>query len=245
MDISPSRGAAEGAAAAKRAAAAVALDMVRDGMVLGLGTGSTAAIFVELLAARMRADGLSVVAVPTSIATAAQAGGLGIPLTTLEAVAGLDLTVDGADELDGDLNLIKGGGGALLCEKIVAAASDRMVVIADASKRVATLGRFPLPVEIVRFGAEATERRIAELLAVSAVGATRLQRRRGEGGLFVTDEGHEITDLHLERIADPPALEAALARVPGVVETGLFVAMADRAVIGAPDGSVAILERPG
>ncbi|MEM6488917.1 MAG: ribose-5-phosphate isomerase RpiA [Pseudomonadota bacterium] len=225
---------------AKRAAAAAALTMVEDGMVLGLGTGSTAAIFVDLLGARMRDEGLSVVGVPTSLATAAQAGALGVPLADLGAVGGLDMTVDGADEVDPALCLIKGAGGALLCEKIVAAASERMVVIADPSKEVATLGAFALPVEIVRFGAEATERRIAEVLERADVDARTMLRRRGDGGVYITDEGHEIVDLHLGRIGDPAALEAALARVPGVVESGLFVGMADTVVIGRPDGSTDI-----
>ncbi|MEO1468427.1 MAG: ribose-5-phosphate isomerase RpiA [Pseudomonadota bacterium] len=226
---------------AKRAAAAAALELVRDGMVLGLGTGSTAAVFVDLLAERMERDGIGVVGVPTSIATAAQAGALGLPLTTLDAVGALDMTVDGADEVDGDMNLIKGGGGALLCEKIVAAASDRMVVIADGSKRVETLGRFPLPVEIVRFGAGATERRIAQALVDADVGARTMTRRRVQDGVFVTDEGHEIVDLALERIGDPPALAARLATLPGVVETGLFIGIAKTVLIGHADGSVEAL----
>ncbi|MEO1776937.1 MAG: ribose-5-phosphate isomerase RpiA [Pseudomonadota bacterium] len=237
--------AAGGAHAAKRAAAAVAVDLVSDGMIVGLGTGSTAAVFVDLLAERMMRDGLSVVCVATSIGTAAQAGGLGLPLTTLSAVASLDLTIDGADEVDGQLNLIKGGGGALLCEKIVAAASDRMVVIADASKQVANLGHFPLPVEIVRFGVDSTEKRIAEVLARHDVEGTEIVRRRTDAGTFVTDEGHEIVDLHLGRIGDPAALEAALARVPGVVDSGLFIGVADRVIFGASDGGVAILDADG
>jgi len=227
----------------KVAAARAALAEVEDGMTLGLGTGSTAAEFVRLLGERVKA-GLRVVGVPTSVATGAQAASLNIPLTTLEAVGALDLTVDGADEIDGadefdpDFTLIKGGGGALLHEKIVAAASDQMIVIADASKKVETLGAFPLPVEIVRFGAEATERRVAECLAGMDVDGREIVPRRGEGGLFVTDEGHQILDLHLRRIGDPEGLDLALNAVPGVVETGIFVGLASAAYIGNPDGSV-------
>ncbi|MEM6972239.1 MAG: ribose-5-phosphate isomerase RpiA [Pseudomonadota bacterium] len=224
--------------AGKRAAAAAAVALVEDGMTLGLGTGSTAAIFVDLLAERIAADGIGVLGVPTSVVTAGQAGSLGIPLTTLDAVDRLDLTVDGADEVDGSLTLIKGGGGALLCEKIVAAASDRMVVIADPSKKVDTLGNFALPVEIVRFGAAATERRVAACLERQDVGARRMSRRRNQGGVFVTDEGHEIVDLSLERIGDAEALHAALLDLPGVVETGLFIGIADTVLIGRDDGQV-------
>ncbi|MEM9782338.1 MAG: ribose-5-phosphate isomerase RpiA [Pseudomonadota bacterium] len=229
--------------AGKRAAAAAALDLVEDGMVLGLGTGSTAAIFVELLAKRMQAEGLGIVGVPTSVSTAGQAGSLGIPLTTLDAVEMLDMTVDGADEVDGNLDLIKGAGGALLCEKIVAAASTRMVVIADASKRVETLGRFPLPIEITRFGSAATERRLSDCLDAQDVGARRLERRRVQGGVFITDEGNEIVDLHLERIGDARALNTALSALPGVVETGLFIGMATTALIANASGGVDRLDR--
>jgi ribose 5-phosphate isomerase A len=221
----------------KVAAARAALAEVEDGMMLGLGTGSTAAAFVELLAERVRA-GLRVVGVPTSVATAAQAGSLGVPLTTLEAVSALDLTVDGTDEIDPRMRLVKGGGGALLREKIVAAASARMLVIADASKKVATLGAFPLPVEIVRFGADATERRVAECLEAMDVDSRGIVPRRGDSGLFVTDEGHQILDLHLGRIGDPEGLDRALNAVPGVVETGIFVGLASAACIAHPDGTV-------
>ncbi|MEL6766463.1 MAG: ribose-5-phosphate isomerase RpiA [Pseudomonadota bacterium] len=227
----------DGRAAGKRAAAAEALALVEDGMMLGLGTGSTAAIFVDLLAERMKAENLRLLCVPTSLATAAQAGALDIPLTTLDDVAALDLTVDGADEADAALTLIKGGGGALLREKIVADASRRMVVIADDTKKVETLGAFPLPVEIVRFGAPATIARIEGVLADADVGATRLTHRQGPNGRYITDEGHEIVDLHLGRIGDAPALSAALLAVPGVVETGLFIGMAERLILGRADGA--------
>ena len=218
----------------KRRAARGALAYVEDGMRLGLGTGSTAVHFVDAVGERV-ADGLDVVCVPTSEATAAQARGLGIPLTTLDETPELDLTVDGADELDGALNLIKGGGGALLREKIVASASARMVVIADASKHVETLGRFALPVEVVPFGAEVTHRRVREVAA--AFGCRGDVTRRGaDHEPFMTDGGHFIYDCAFGRIGDAAALADELNRIPGVVENGLFISMASVAVIGTDDG---------
>jgi ribose 5-phosphate isomerase A len=223
----------------KREAAAGALEFVRPGMRLGLGTGSTAKHFVALLGERVRA-GLDVIAVPTSEATRAQAEDLGIPLTTLDETPELDLTVDGADEIGPGLALIKGGGGALLREKIVAAASARMVVIADHAKVVETLGAFPLPIEVVPFGLAAT--RAAVEKAVGA-GAGAVTLRRGRNGLaFVTDGGHFILDAALGRIADPASLAARLAAIPGVVEHGLFIGLAHAAVIAGPQGR-RILER--
>src|ERR1700737_1723309 len=179
----------------KRQAAARALEHVRDGMRLGLGTGSTAKHFVELLGERVRA-GLGVIGVPTSEATRTDAVRCGIPLTTLEHIARLDLTVDGADEIDPTLNVIKGGGGALLREKIVAAASDRMIVIADDTKWVDVLGRFPLPVEVVPFGLAATRRAIAEAFAKCGVSGQMVVRNGKDGHVFVTDGGHWIVDAH-------------------------------------------------
>jgi ribose 5-phosphate isomerase A len=219
----------------KRAAAARALDFVRPGMRLGLGTGSTARHFVDLLGERVR-GGLDIVGVPTSEATRADAERARIPLATLDDVPELDLTVDGADEIAPDLVLIKGGGGALLREKIVASASRRMLVIADASKCVAVLGRFPLPIEIAPFGAGATLRAVqAAIGGVQAPG--RLELRRGrDGHPFVTDGGHFIVDAALGRIDDPAALARALAAVPGVMEHGLFVGLAALAIVGGPDG---------
>jgi ribose 5-phosphate isomerase A len=223
--------------AQKRAAAARALDFVRPGMRLGLGTGSTAAHFVDVLAERVR-GGLVVVGVPTSEATEAQALRLGVPLTTLEETPQLDLTVDGADEIAPDLSLIKGGGGALLREKIVAAASDRMIVIADETKWVPRLGRFPLPVEVVPFGLAATRRALD-----AAVAPVRSTLRQGKDGhAFVTDGGHFILDAPLGRIEDPGALAARLNQIPGVVEHGLFVGLAHLAILAGPDG-VRIVER--
>jgi ribose 5-phosphate isomerase A len=226
----------------KRAAAARAIDFVRSGMRLGLGTGSTAQHFVDLLGERIR-GGLSVVAVPTSEATRAQAARLGITLATLDDVPELDLTVDGADEIGPDLTLIKGGGGALLREKIVAAASARMIVIADESKLVDVLGRFPLPIEITPFGAAAT-RRAVEAAAARAGSAGPAQLRRGaDGHAFVTDGGHWLLDAQLGRIVDPPALAKSLEAVPGVMEHGLFIGLAQAAILAGPKG-VRLIERP-
>src|SRR6266568_793048 len=209
----------------KRAAAARAIDFVRSGMRLGLGTGSTAQHFVELLAERVRA-GLDVIAVPTSEATRAQATKLGIPLTTLDDTPELDLTVDGADEINPDLILIKGGGGALLREKIVA----------DASKWVSLLGAFPLPIEIAPFGAAATLRAVEAAAAdAGSAGPARLRRDR-DGHVFVTDGGHWLLDAQLQRIADPAGLARSLAAVPGVMEHGLFIGLARTAILAGPDG---------
>ena len=214
----------------KRAAAARAVVLVEDGMRLGLGTGSTAKHFVALLGERVRA-GLHIVAVPTSETTRDQAEAAGIPLTTLDETPALDLTVDGADEIDGELRLIKGGGGALLREKIVAAASARMVVIADASKQVERLGRFPLPVEVVPFGLEATRRAVtAACEAAGAPGPARL-RTAANGRPFLTDGGHLILDLHLGRIEATDSLSTRLAGIPGIVEHGLFIGLASGAII--------------
>jgi ribose 5-phosphate isomerase A len=228
-------------AAQKRAAAARAVEFVRPGMRLGLGTGSTARPFVELLAERVRA-GLDVIAVPTSEATRRDAERLGVPLTTLDETPQLDLTVDGADEIGPDLSLIKGGGGALLREKIVASASARMIVIADAAKWVPVLGRFPLPIEVVPFGFAATQRTIeAAAAAAGCTGPLRLRRTK-DGHAFVTDGGHWILDAAFERIPDPKSLADRLDGITGVMEHGLFIALAHTAVIaGAED--VRVVER--
>jgi ribose 5-phosphate isomerase A len=225
----------------KRAAAARALDFVRPGMPLGLGTGSTAKHFVDLLGERVRA-GLDVIAVPTSEATHKQALGCGIRLTTLDETPALDLTVDGADEVAPDLALIKGGGGALLREKIVASASARMLVIADDSKCVDPLGKFPLPIEIAPFGAGSTLRKIKDVLLPAHPDATFTMRKGKDGLAFVTDGGHWIVDAALGRIKNPRAVALALNAVPGVMEHGLFIDMAFAAVIGGPDG-VRLVER--
>jgi len=230
---------------AKRAAAARALELVEDGMTLGLGTGSTAGWFVRLLSERIRATGLEVHGVATSSATVWLAQELGVPLRQPDEVEHIDLTVDGADEIDRSLNLIKGGGAALLQEKIVAAASWRMVVIADDSKYVGHLGAFPLPVEIVRFGATVTRRAVAGLLSDMDVEGDVMTIRQGSKGPVVTDEGHYIVDLHLKRIGDPPGLAAALSAVPGVVEHGLFIDIASSAIFGRADGTTELMHRPG
>jgi ribose 5-phosphate isomerase A len=228
--------------AQKRAAAARAVEFVRPGMRLGLGTGSTARHFVELVGQRVRA-GLDIVAVPTSQATQADAERCGIPLTTLDATPELDLTVDGADEIAPDLSLIKGGGGALLREKIVAAASARMIVIADETKWVAKLGRFPLPIEVAPFGLKATWRAIEKAIG-PILGPKPLKLRQGKDGhAFVTDGGHCIIDAALDRIDDPMAMAHALSGVPGVMEHGLFIGLAQMAILAGPDG-VRTVERP-
>lgn len=219
----------------KQAAALAALELVRPGMRLGLGTGSTAKHFVHGLGAKVAA-GLDVICVATSEVTQAQAEGLGIPMSTLDETPELDLTIDGADELDGRLRLIKGGGAALLREKIVAAASKRMIVIADAGKQVATLGRFPLPIEVVPFGLEATRRAVAQAVASAGASGELALRRRPDGTVLLTDGGHYILDAHLGHIAAPEALGLALNQVPGVVEHGLFIGLATAAFIAAADG---------
>jgi ribose 5-phosphate isomerase A len=228
--------------AQKRAAAARALEFVRPGMRLGLGTGSTAKHFVELLGERVRA-GLDVIAVPTSEATKAHASRLGIPLASLDEAPELDLTVDGADEISPDLTLIKGGGGALLREKIVAAASARMLVIADESKWVAMLGRFPLPIEIAPFGAKAIHHAVETATAEAGCPGPALLRKGANGQPFVTDGGHWLVDAQVLRIADPPTLAARLERIPGVMEHGLFIGLAWAAIVAGPDG-VRLVERP-
>ena len=225
----------------KRQAAARALLSVRDGMKLGLGTGSTAKHFVDLLGERVRA-GLKVLGVPTSEATRIQAAECGIPLTTLDDVDRLDLTIDGADEIDPSLNAIKGGGGALLREKIVAAASDRMIVIADDTKWVDVLGRFPLPVEVIPFGLAATQRAMAGAFAQSGVSGQMVLRKGRDGHVFVTDGGHWIIDAHLGRIEDAPRLAALLNPIPGVVEHGLFIGLASTAILAGAQG-IRVIER--
>ncbi len=226
----------------KREAARLALDLVEPGMRLGLGSGTTARHFVDLVGAKV-ATGLDVRCVATSETTAAQAKALGIPLATLEDLPELDLTVDGADEIDPVLRLIKGGGGALLREKIVAAASLRMAVIADASKLVRRLGAFPLPVEVVPFGLAATRRHIERAIAdLGLAGPIRL--RGGGGAPFVTDGGHYILDCALGAIADAGHLAESLSRIPGVVEHGLFLGYASTAFLAGAEG-VEVLRRPG
>jgi len=221
--------------ALKVAAAERAIEFVENGMRLGLGTGSTAAKFVDLLGKKV-AGGLDVVCVATSQATQAQAEALGIRMATLDEMPFLDLTVDGADEIDGDLRLIKGGGGALLREKIVATASGRMVIIADSSKKVETLGAFPLPLEVVPFGLTATRNMITALAAdVGCEGDIKVRVLAG-GKPFLTDGGNLILDCHFGRIDEPEELDEALKLIPGVVENGLFIGIADLAIIAGEGG---------
>lgn len=215
-------------------AAAVALGFVEDGMRLGIGTGSTAEEFVRLLAEKV-AGGFKVEGVPTSERTARLCLELGVPLKSLDELPELDLTIDGADEVDSALRLVKGGGGALLREKIVAWASTRMVVIADETKLVPTLGRFPLPVEVNPFGLGATRRAVEK--AASRLGlAGEIRLRQSGDGVFVTDGGHYILDASFGLIPDAEALSGALHAIPGVVEHGLFIDIADVAVIAGTEG---------
>jgi ribose 5-phosphate isomerase A len=222
--------------ALKRQAAAMALSEVKSGMRLGLGTGSTARHFVDLLGEKV-ASGLDVICVPTSEATHQQALGLGIPLSDLDSLGRLDLTVDGADEIDPQLNLIKGAGGALLREKIVAAASDAMFVIADDSKCVTALGgRFPLPIEVNRFGLGATKTLVQRLLDTESHGGWLKLRGEDTGKPFVTDGGHLILDAFFGRISAPEALSEKLLDIPGVVQHGLFLNMCSKAYVATPNG---------
>jgi len=221
--------------AQKRAAGEAAAAMVEAGMVVGLGTGSTAMWFVKALAGRK----LDVTCVSTSTGTAEMARDLGLKLADLGEVREIDLTVDGADEIGPGLSLIKGGGGALLREKLVWEASRRCVTIADAAKRVPVLGQYPLPVEVISFGHQTTSLRICDALSECDLGAAPRLRQR-DGQVFRTDSGNVIYDIACGRIEDPAALGAALKSVTGVVEHGLFLDLADLALIGTPDGVVSL-----
>jgi ribose 5-phosphate isomerase A len=219
----------------KESAARASLRFVRDGDIVGLGTGSTAAYAVRFLGEKVKA-GLRIRGIPTSVHTQEAAAALGIPLTTLDEVQQIDVTIDGADECNPQLELIKGGGGALLREKIVASASRKFVVIADSSKQVPVLGKFPVPVEVIRFAEALVAKKIA------AMGAEVTVRLDSTGHKFITDEGNHILDCHFGQIPDPPALARKLETTPGVVEHGLFIGMADIALIGKGDQ---VLEIPG
>jgi len=225
---------------AKFVAAKRATDFVEDGMRVGLGTGSTAAWLVRCLGEMVRDDGLKIRGVPTSSRTADLAREVGIPVISLDEAKWLDLTIDGADEFDGELNLIKGGGGALLQEKIVATASDQMVVIVDAAKEVETLGAFPLPCEVIPFGWQTTKALIEEtLIGLDVLGRDVTLRMNGATP-FITDEGNHILDLHLGRIGNPRQLAMVINQMPGVVENGLFIDICDAVVIGYGDGRVEV-----
>ncbi|MBB5519124.1 ribose-5-phosphate isomerase RpiA [Amphiplicatus metriothermophilus] len=228
--------------AMKRRAAAEAMTLVADGMTLGLGTGSTAAHFIDLLGEAVR-NGLSVKGVPTSEDTSRRAEAAGVELIEPDETTVIDLAVDGADEVDARGDLIKGGGGALLREKIVAAVAKRFVVIADASKKVAELGAFPLPVEIDRFAYGLTARRIREALVAQGLPGDIALRHRPDGAAFVTDGGNLVVDCRARRIHEPALLDGALKSIPGVVETGLFLRMAERVIFGTADG-VEVLRPP-
>jgi ribose 5-phosphate isomerase A len=225
---------------AKYLAARRSVGFVENGMRVGLGTGSTAAWMVRCLGERVRDEGLRITAVATSRRTADLAREVGLQVTTLDEARWLDLTIDGADEFDSALCLIKGGGGALLHEKIVATASDRMIVIADAAKEVASLGAFPLPVEVIPFGWQTTRALIEEaLINLDVMGRKTALRQDGDSPLR-TDEGNFILDLDLHRIGNPRQISLTLNQIPGVVENGLFIDICDTVVIGHGDGRVEI-----
>ncbi len=225
---------------AKYVAAKRAVDYVEDGMKVGLGTGSTAAWMVKCLGELVRDDGLNVTGVATSRRTAELAAQVGVPIVSLDEAKWLDLTIDGADEYDANLNLIKGGGGALLQEKIVATASDQMIVIADLSKQVDTLGAFPMPIEVIPFGWQTTKALVEETLVNLDVLGRSSSLRMNNDTPFVTDEGNFILDLHLRRIGNARQLSLVVNQIPGVVENGLFIDICDVVVIGNGDGSVEV-----
>lgn len=225
---------------AKFVAAKKATEYVKTGMKVGLGTGSTAAWLVQCLGEMVRNEGLRIKGVPTSSRTAQLAREVGIEVISLDEAKWLDLTIDGTDEYDGDLNLIKGGGGAHLQEKIVATASDQMIVIADPTKRVETLGAFPLPVEVIPFGWQTTKTLIEEtLIGMDVLGQSTSLRMNGDAA-FITDEGNHILDLHLNRIGNARQLSLVLNQIPGVVENGLFIDICDAVIIGYGDGRVEV-----
>ena len=225
---------------AKFVAAKRASDFVEDGMRVGLGTGSTAAWLVRCLGERVRDNGLKIRGVPTSTRTAELAREVGIEVISLDEARWLDLTIDGTDEYDGNLNLIKGGGGALLQEKIVATASDQMIVIADASKHVETLGHFPLPIEVIPFGWQTTKTLVEEtLIGMDVLGRQVTLRMNGDAPYY-TDEGNHILDLHLNRIGNARQFSLVINQIPGVVENGLFIDICDIVVVGYGDGRVEV-----
>ena len=227
--------------ALKRAVAAKALEYVQDGMRLGLGSGSTAEIFMEMLAPKVR-SGFKLLCVPTSERTATLARKLGITLSTLDDLAPLDLTIDGADEADRNLDVIKGGGGMLLREKIVAAASKKMIVIADETKLVPRLGKYPLPIEVIEFGHKVTARHLSETFAALGYAAVPMTVRQKDGAPFKTDSGNLIYDCAFGAIQNAPKLAAAISTVPGMVEHGLFIGIATTLLISGP-GEIEVIER--
>lgn len=227
----------------KRAAADKALELIQDGMIVGLGTGSTAAHFVRALGGRVKA-GLRITGVPTSAAAETLAIEAGIPLAELDAVPHVDITIDGADEADRAFRLIKGGGAAHLREKIVAAASRRMIAIMDDTKLVDALGRFPLPLEIVPFAARTTMRHAADAAAAAGCSGNFVRLRGGDAHPLVTDNGNLVADLDCGAIPDPEDLAARLAAIPGIVEHGLFIGLCHGLIVGRPDGAE-VIDPPG
>ena len=224
----------------KYACALRASALVENGMKVGLGTGSTAYWLVYHLAERVRSEGLEFVGVPTSKKTREQAQAEGLKLISMDDAGRLDITIDGADEFDQSMNLIKGGGGAHLQEKIVAFGSDRMVVIADETKKVNKLGKFPLPVEVLKFGSASSQKQIEELLIAQNYKDFTVQMRMEKNKPFITDEGNYIFDLNLGEIQNPRKLCVDLNIIPGVVENGLFIDVCKAVVIGYSDGTAKI-----
>ena len=225
---------------AKFVAAKRAVGFIENGMKVGLGTGSTAAWMVRCLGERVREEGLRIVGVPTSTRTAELARQVGIHVISLDEAKWLDITIDGADEFDSNLALIKGGGAALLQEKIVATASDQMIVITDAAKEVAQLGAFPLPIEVIPFGWQTTKALVEETLVSMDVLNREVTLRMNGDRPLVTDESNYILDLHLKRIGNPRQLALVLNQIPGVVENGLFIDICDIVIIGHGDGRVTV-----
>jgi ribose 5-phosphate isomerase A len=220
----------------KKNAGVYAADLIENGMLIGLGTGSTVYWLIQELGKRVQ-QGLHVTVVPTSMQTQTLASSLNIPLTDLNNVDKLILTIDGADEVDPALNLIKGGGGALLQEKIVAAASEQLIIIVDDSKMVQQLGKFPLPVEVITFGYKQVQQRVISL------GCKRVELRKKNNELFLTDHGHYILDCYFENIPDAESLNTTLRAIPGVVETGLFIKMATKIIVAYGSGKIDTIER--
>jgi ribose 5-phosphate isomerase A len=226
---------------AKEAAARRAVEAVKSGMIIGLGSGSTATFAIQALAERMHKEELNIAGVPTSIRSSELAEELGIPIKALFDLGEIDMTIDGADEVNPDFHLIKGGGGALLREKIVAAASKERVVICDESKMVPQLGKFPLPVALAPFGWRTTLQRLRDICPNLSLRSDKTSPSLP----FVSDDGMYVADLPMESIADPAALEQQIKAILGVVEVGLFISMATRIVVGKPDGTTKIIETPG
>ena len=230
---------------AKVAAAKEALTFIRSNMVIGLGTGSTAKIFVDLLAKKFFSEKLDIKVLSTSSKTEIQAKNLGLPLTQIDKVPKIDIVIDGADETDMNLNLIKGGGGALLQEKIVASNSNKMIVIVDSGKVVENLGKFPLPIEIVKFGCNSTKKQIEKKLYEIGYSNFSMNWRKENNNFFITDEEHYILDLNLNKIQDPNFLHETINHIPGVVEIGLFIQIANLVIVGDEKGNIKFIKEEG